>query len=182
MPEGKAKHLEDAARVIDGRVAVLKAEIARDQARDPQAPSLPADRAAVAEAQHCARLIRKLAAGHTEAIHTRLLTTDGPMADLHDFKQVGRLAMRVEIRREGPFWVGYYALPDTMEGAIRLGEIAMKGVEDEARRTGFMGLMQEMVADILEDRLGIRPEFNIPDAAPEHERTGRPPDRKGRTQ
>lgn len=60
MPEGKRKFIEDAARVIDGRVVELEAELARDEARNPQPTFLASDRAAIAEAKHCARLIRKL--------------------------------------------------------------------------------------------------------------------------
>ena len=59
MSEGKRKHMEDAARVIDGRVAALKAELADMEARQP-AVANAADRAAIAEAEHCARLIRCL--------------------------------------------------------------------------------------------------------------------------
>lgn len=70
--------------------------------------------------------------------------------------QVGRLAMRVEMRPEGTFWVGYYALTETMEGAVRLAEVAMRGVEDEGRKQAFLQLMREMVADILEERIGER--------------------------
>jgi hypothetical protein len=36
-------------------------------------------------------------------------------------KQVGRLAMR----HEGMWWVAYYAMPSTMEGAVELARIAM---------------------------------------------------------
>lgn len=60
MPEGKRKFIEDAARVIDGRVAALKAELARDQVRGRTPPSLAADKTAILEAEHCARLIRGL--------------------------------------------------------------------------------------------------------------------------
>ncbi len=56
----RAKYLEDAALVIDGRVADLKAELARDEARDPQPTTLSSDRAAIMEAQCCANMIRAL--------------------------------------------------------------------------------------------------------------------------
>ena len=35
---------------------------------------------------------------------------------------IGRLAMRVE----GELWSAYYAMPNTMEGAVFLGSIAMR--------------------------------------------------------
>lgn len=90
------------------------------------------------------------------------------MAD--DLTKIGRLAMR----HEGNYWNAYYALPDSMEGAILLGTIAMAiivGYPD--RKDAFMGLMREAVADIIEERCGTRPTF--PDGAepaPEHERSG----------
>jgi hypothetical protein len=59
MAEGKRKYIEDAARVIDGRVAALKEEYER--VADTQADITNAcDRAAIAEAEHCAQLIRCL--------------------------------------------------------------------------------------------------------------------------
>ena len=60
MAEGKRKFIEDAALVIDGRVAALKAEYAEMSKRQTDL-SNAADRAAIAEAEHCARLIRALA-------------------------------------------------------------------------------------------------------------------------
>lgn len=59
MAEGKRKYIEDAARVIDGRVAELKDELVRVSDKQPEF-SNAADRAAIAEAEHCARLIRCL--------------------------------------------------------------------------------------------------------------------------
>lgn len=82
------------------------------------------------------------------------------------FEQVGRLAMRVE----GAWWRGYYALPKTMKGAILLGKIRMKAVEAPERRAAFLSLMKEAVADILEERTGIRPRWNGEVPAPELER------------
>lgn len=61
MSEGKAKFIEDAARIIDGRVEDLKEELERENKRDPQASHLASDRAAIAEAEHLARMIRTLA-------------------------------------------------------------------------------------------------------------------------
>lgn len=67
MTEGKRKFIEDAARVIDGRVAALKAELKaeleRDMQRDPVPSFVGSDRAAILEAELCARLIRQLARG-----------------------------------------------------------------------------------------------------------------------
>ena len=60
MAEGKGKFIEDAARVIDGRVAALKEEYARVSATQSDLTNA-ADRSAIAEAEHCARMIRTLA-------------------------------------------------------------------------------------------------------------------------
>lgn len=60
MTVAKRKYLEEAARLIDGRVAALEAELADWQGRQPDRTTA-SDRAAIAEAKHCARLIRALA-------------------------------------------------------------------------------------------------------------------------
>lgn len=84
--------------------------------------------------------------------------------------QVGRLALRVE----GNFWNAYFALPNTMDGAIFLGGVAMAVVTGHPeRKATFMGLMREAVADIIEHASGERPTWNGEQAAPEHERAGR---------
>lgn len=83
--------------------------------------------------------------------------------------QVGRLALR----HEGTFWNAYYAMPNTMTGALLLGSIAMRFVEDKERKNVFMMLMQEAVADIIEEATGTRPTWpDGPQSAPEHERSG----------
>lgn len=81
-------------------------------------------------------------------------------------KEIGRVAMRIE----GDLWVGYYALTDTMEGALFLGSINMRFVQDPERKLVFMTLMQEAVADIIEEQTGERPTWKPPHPAPEHER------------
>ena len=87
-----------------------------------------------------------------------------------DRVQVGRLAMRVE----GDNWNAYYALPDTMEGAIPLGCIRLAAVADKPeRKKAFMDLMREAVADIIEEKVGLRPTWGEPETAPERERSGR---------
>lgn len=84
-------------------------------------------------------------------------------------KQIGRLAMRAE----GNFWAGYYAMPDTMDGAIFLGSIQMRFVADQGRKDAFMDIMREAVGDIIEETTGQRPSWKKPRRAPEHERSGR---------
>lgn len=82
--------------------------------------------------------------------------------------KVGRLAMR----EEGNNWNAYYAMPDTMDGAIYLGSIRIGLTRRKDRKRAFMALMKECVADMLEQEVGVRPTW--PDGeqpAPEHERT-----------
>lgn len=86
-----------------------------------------------------------------------------------DFEKVGRLAMRVE----GDWWNAYYALPDTMEGALLLGSVKMDVVRDEGRKNAFMDLMRDYFSDILEEKTGHRPAFHEPRPAPEHEKAGK---------
>jgi hypothetical protein len=84
-------------------------------------------------------------------------------------KPVGRLAMRVE----GNLWVAYYALPDTMKGAIFLGSIQMRFVEDKGHKDTFLDLMKEAVSDIYEGDIGIQLDWpEGPQPAPESERSG----------
>ena len=80
--------------------------------------------------------------------------------------QIGRLAMRVE----GDDWRAYYALNDTMEGALPLGSIRMAIVSIPARKQAFMDLMRDAVADIIEEKVGARPSWGDAKRAPEHER------------
>jgi hypothetical protein len=85
-------------------------------------------------------------------------------------QQVGRLAMR----QEGTLWVAYYALPHTMDGALFLGSIRMAGVVGSpARKQRFMGMMKDMVADILRGQGAPIDTWADPVSAPEHERGGR---------
>jgi hypothetical protein len=88
-------------------------------------------------------------------------------------EKMGRLAMR----REGKWWNAYYAVPDTMEGAIQLGSIAMAFVQggelQVKRKEAFMDFMRECVGDILEEKFGVRPSWpDGPQSAPESERSG----------
>lgn len=83
--------------------------------------------------------------------------------------QIGRLAMR----QEGGNWVAYYALPDSMERPVFIGSIRMRAIMgNRARKERFMGLMRDVVADIIEERTGTRPTWGGPAPAPEHERSG----------
>jgi hypothetical protein len=88
---------------------------------------------------------------------------------LTERQKMGRLALRVE----GSLWCAYYALPDTMDGALFLGSIRLQFVEDAERKLVFMALMKEAVGDILEEKVGERPTWPEGEQpAPEHERGG----------
>ncbi len=77
------------------------------------------------------------------------------------------------MRVEGDKWVAYYALPNTMERAVRLGDIHMNAIRRRPeRKNQFLELMQELVADILEERTGSRPHWGGTTRAPESERSG----------
>lgn len=83
--------------------------------------------------------------------------------------KIGRLAFRVE----GDTWNAYYAMKDTMDGAILLASIKMSFVQDPEYRDQFIALMRNGVADLIEENTGTRPEWpNKPQPAPEHERSG----------
>jgi hypothetical protein len=83
-------------------------------------------------------------------------------------EQVGRLALRVE----GSLWVAYYALPDTMDGAVFLGSIRMQFVIDKVRMEAFKAMMIAAVSDLIFEHHGVRPDWSGTRPAPEHERGG----------
>lgn len=87
---------------------------------------------------------------------------------MSDKAEIGRLAMR----REGKWWVAYYALSGTMVDAIKLGSIRLTIVTDAQRKERFMNIMRDAVGDIIEAKTGTRPTWGGPQSAPESERSG----------
>lgn len=84
-------------------------------------------------------------------------------------QQAGRLAMRVE----GDWWVAYYAMNETMGGAVEIGRMHMGVVMNADRKAAFMDLCFDAVREFIEAVSGgavIRHEAR---PAPEHERAGR---------
>lgn len=79
---------------------------------------------------------------------------------------------RLALREEGEWWKAYWAPPDTMEGAILIGQIVMPLVLNNKKlKREFMLLMQQAVSDLVEAALGQRPMWpEPPHPAPEHER------------
>jgi hypothetical protein len=74
---------------------------------------------------------------------------------------------RLTLRTEDKLLVAYYARPDTMDGAIVLGSIGTRFVQDEARKTAFIALMRAAVNEFFEEEmLGLWPEG--PHAASEY--------------
>ena len=88
---------------------------------------------------------------------------------MNDQHQIGRLAMR----QEGGYWNAYYAPPTGMEQAVLLGSIrAASIVGNKKRKTEFMDMMRDVVSDLIEEAIGIRPAWGGEKPAPEHERSG----------
>ena len=91
------------------------------------------------------------------------------MSNDKKLQQAGRLALR----HEGKMWNAYFALPNTMDGAVFLGSIAIAAVIDNVnRKEDFMRLMKSFVADILADRAGARLLWWDAHEDPESERGG----------
>jgi hypothetical protein len=84
-----------------------------------------------------------------------------------EMKKIGRIAMRVE----GTNWNAYYALEETLDGAVFLGSLPMRFAEKPVRKEAFLSLMRECLGDLMEELIGTRPEWKKPQPAPEHERT-----------
>jgi len=81
------------------------------------------------------------------------------------------LPMRLALRIEGNKWNAYVCKSDTMDGAIWIGSIAIKLVEDCPRRkNAFIELMTDAIGDVLKELYGKKPIWKE-QAAPEHERT-----------
>jgi hypothetical protein len=80
-------------------------------------------------------------------------------------KQVGRLAFR----KEGEWVNAYWAMPDTMEGAIHLGSMKVGMLDKDPA-------LFEMYRELI--RIGASKLLDMPaadwitEAAPEHERSG----------
>ena len=76
-------------------------------------------------------------------------------------KDVGRIMMRVE----GNYWKAYWAMSagTAKKKKILLGAIHMSHVvNDPARKSAFLRLMQDIVSDIIEREFGVRPTWTEP--------------------
>jgi hypothetical protein len=88
---------------------------------------------------------------------------DGPPPG---FTKVGRIAFRAE---DG-HWNAYYALNETMDGAIFLGCIPMTFVKMPKVKELFIDCVRAGVAEILREKAGGELHWREPEPAPEHER------------
>lgn len=68
-------------------------------------------------------------------------------------EKIGRLALR----HEGSWWNAYYAMPDTMQGAILVAKIRFTAVDGKpARRDAFIALAREAIGDTSSSRRSAR--------------------------
>ena len=63
---------------------------------------------------------------------------------MDQYKRMGRLAFR----EKGKFWVAYFALDKTMNGALELGRIRMALVGRQDRKNQVMDTMREVFGDL----------------------------------
>jgi hypothetical protein len=79
----------------------------------------------------------------------------------------GRVAFRVD----GNLWVAYWAMPDTMDGAVFLASIPAAAAQGDMKHR-FMNMAKDIAAHALKDIIGADVAWT--DAlAPEHEKAGR---------
>lgn len=83
------------------------------------------------------------------------------------------MQIRLALREEGAFWNAYLALPHTMDDAKLIGSIAIGAVRKNPEvKSAFMAVMQQVLADGIEEITGEQPtEWNV-GPAPEPERSG----------
>jgi hypothetical protein len=82
-----------------------------------------------------------------------------------------KLPVRLAMRQEGQWWVAYLAYQGTMADSKELGRILLNIARDPQHKQAFLDLMCAVMADRIEDVLGVRPDMEIKDA-PEHEISG----------
>jgi hypothetical protein len=71
-----------------------------------------------------------------------------------------QLPVRLALRAEGDKWNAYITKPDTMDGAIRVGSIALRFVEgNQKRKDAFIALMTEPLAEMMKEMYGEKPSW-----------------------
>jgi len=73
-------------------------------------------------------------------------------------RQIGRLTFRVE----DDLMVARYALPDTMDGALFLGALALPIARVPRFKAVFVKMMQDALERILLDSAGVKPTWDGP--------------------
>lgn len=83
------------------------------------------------------------------------------------------MQIRLALRHEGDFWNAYLALSDKMEGAKLIGSIMIGAAKKNPEvKAAFMALMQQVIADGVEEVTGDPPSEWEVGPAPETERAG----------
>jgi len=73
-------------------------------------------------------------------------------------KMMSELPMRLALRVEGDKWNAYVAKRDTMDGAVWIGSIQMRFVNDcERRKQMFIDLMTDSLSEVLRKMYGEKP-------------------------
>jgi hypothetical protein len=89
----------------------------------------------------------------------------------HNAKDLPSKVGRLAFRQEGEWWAAYCAEPGNMVGAVKLGTILLRAIQHPQRKADFIALMRELVGDVIEHSIGIRPIWPTgPEIAPMHER------------
>lgn len=83
------------------------------------------------------------------------------------------MKVRLALREEGSFWNAYLALPETMDGAKLIGSIMIGAARNNPEiKAAFQAVMQQVLADAVEQVTGEQPEKWDIGPAPEAERAG----------
>lgn len=77
------------------------------------------------------------------------------------------MPFRIALRQEGDMWNAYLA-PEGVDNWLLLGSIRLSVVMKNRRaKDAFMKLMEDLVADVIEEVVGMRPDMVVRDAPPE---------------
>ncbi len=83
------------------------------------------------------------------------------------------MKIRLALREEGSFWNAYLAQSDSMDGAKLIGSIMIGAAKKNPEvKAAFQALMQQVLADAVEQVTGEPPEKWDIGPAPEAERAG----------
>lgn len=84
-----------------------------------------------------------------------------------------KLTIRIALREEGHFWNAYLAKSDTMADAMLIGSILIAPARANPEiKAAFIAVMQQVLADAVEQVTGHAVEEWFTESAPEAERSG----------